>query len=87
MESKKWHVVKMVNSHRVVAVQHGCGADDHPVNCFLDEYRNWVCPHCMATYGAELPFMIVDSAVLIDESEHSTKLIYDGSSSRLNIGK
>jgi len=53
MEPKLWIVVR--DGVQIVAAQHGCGAGDAPVNAYIDEYRNWVCPNCMATYGAANP--------------------------------
>lgn len=52
-EPTRW--VAALDGAQIVAVQHGCGASDGPVNCFLDEHNNWQCPNCMATYGAAVP--------------------------------
>jgi hypothetical protein len=57
MNEKPW--VAVHDGHnlnmQITAVQHGCGAGGAPVNCYIDEYRNWVCPNCMQTYGAVYP--------------------------------
>ena len=53
MDEKIW--VTAYDGAQIVAVQHGCGIGDAPVNCYLDEYRNWVCGRCMAVYGAAQP--------------------------------
>jgi hypothetical protein len=55
MNKDRWVVAR--DGVQIVAVQHGCGANDMPVNCSLDEYRNWVCPNCMSTYGASMPLL------------------------------
>lgn len=57
IDTRPWAAVRDGVS-QVVAVQHGCGADGAPVNCYIDEYRNWVCPNCMATYGAAYPLEV-----------------------------
>lgn len=53
MNEKPWVVA--LDGTQVIAVQHGCGAGGVPVNCCVDEYRNWICPNCMQTYGAAFP--------------------------------
>lgn len=53
MSERPW--VAALNGTQVIAVQHGCGPSGTPVNCYIDEYRNWICPNCMATYGAVYP--------------------------------
>lgn len=56
---------------QIIAVQHGCGVNGTPVNCYLDEYRNWVCPRCMDTYGAAVP-LVAWSTTLTAESAKAT---------------
>src|SRR6185503_14669516 len=53
MDEKQWVVNR--NGQHLVAVQHGCGVGDAPVNCYVDEHHNWTCPNCGATYGAAFP--------------------------------
>jgi hypothetical protein len=53
VNEKRWVIA--VNGTQVIAVQHGCGIGDAPVNCYRDEHDNWVCPNCMDTYGAAIP--------------------------------
>lgn len=53
ISNRPWVVA--LNGTQIIAAQHGCGIDGAPVNCYIDEYRNWVCPNCMATYGAAIP--------------------------------
>ena len=51
--------VAVLNGAIVVALQHSCGVQDAPVNCYIDERNNWTCPNCLTTYGAPAP---IDSA-------------------------
>lgn len=53
MDEKQWLHISVAG--QILAVQHGCGASDAPVNCYLDEHHNWVCPNCLTTYGAAVP--------------------------------
>jgi predicted RNA-binding Zn-ribbon protein involved in translation (DUF1610 family) len=46
--------VVALDGTQIVAVQHGC-ADGMPVNGYLDEHNNWMCPNCGATYSAAVP--------------------------------
>lgn len=55
MDEKTW--VTAYDGSQLVAVQHGCGIGDAPVNCYLDEYYNWVCPRCITIYGAAVPLV------------------------------
>lgn len=47
--------VAAMDGTQILAVQHGCGPQ--PVNCFIDEYRNWACPRCYEVYGAAVPLV------------------------------
>lgn len=49
-EPTKW--IAVVASGVIVALQHCCGVNDAPVNCYIDSRGNWECPNCMTTYGA-----------------------------------
>ncbi len=42
----------------VVIAQHHCGFNKSPVNAYVDEHDNWVCPNCGSTYGAAHPIVI-----------------------------
>jgi hypothetical protein len=53
LRDKPWVAAR--DGVQIVAVQHGCGPNSTPVNCYLDEHYNWTCPHCMETYGAAIP--------------------------------
>lgn len=44
-----------MNGTTITALQHSCGVNDAPVNCYIDEHQNWVCPSCFTTYGAPTP--------------------------------
>lgn len=54
LPSERPWVVAM-DGAQIVAVQHGCGVGGAPVNCYIDEYRNWVCGRCAEIYGAAVP--------------------------------
>jgi hypothetical protein len=50
---KQW--IAALNGTTVVALQHYCGVNDAPVNCYLNVHRNWECPNCLTIYGAATP--------------------------------
>jgi len=50
---KQW--IAALNGITITALQHCCGVDDAPVNCYIDEHDNWTCPNCLTTYGAPTP--------------------------------
>lgn len=49
------HWIAAMNGTTVIALQHCCGANDAPVNAYIDERSNWTCPNCLTTYGAPTP--------------------------------
>ncbi len=53
MNEKPWAAA--LNGTQIIAVQHGCGVGDAPINCYRDEHDNWACPNCMDIYGAAIP--------------------------------
>lgn len=50
---KQW--IAALNGTTITALQHCCGVQDAPVNCYIDEHFNWTCPGCFTTYGAPTP--------------------------------
>lgn len=50
MSDKQWMAAKVGSV--IVALQHHCGVQNAPVNCYIDQRGNWECPNCMTTYGA-----------------------------------
>lgn len=57
-QDKPW--VAALNGTTITALQHGCGVNDAPVNCYIDERGNWVCPNCLTTYGAPTPISVTE---------------------------
>jgi hypothetical protein len=55
MSDKPIPWIAALDDEQVIAVQHGCGPT--PINCYLDEYRNWTCPRCLEIYGAAFPLV------------------------------
>lgn len=45
----------MQSGFTIFALQHCCGVNDSPVNCYIDGRGNWECPNCLTTYGAATP--------------------------------
>jgi hypothetical protein len=50
---KQW--IAALNGTTITALQHCCGVNDAPVNCYIDDRENWTCPNCFTTYGAPTP--------------------------------
>ena len=50
---KPWRAVLLGTT--IVALQHECGVNDAPINCYIDAHANYSCPNCLTTYGAPTP--------------------------------
>lgn len=50
---KSW--IAAQNGATIFALQHCCGVNDAPMNCYIDAHGNWSCPDCLTTYGAPTP--------------------------------
>lgn len=55
---KNW--IAAMNGNTITALQHCCGVNDAPVNCYIDERGNWTCPNCLTTYGAPTPIDVTE---------------------------
>jgi hypothetical protein len=55
---KQW--IAALNGATITALQHCCGVNDAPVNCYIDDHGNWTCPNCLTTYGAPTPIGVTE---------------------------